>query len=219
MADPNAMRLETLCEEIARVWEDEADLAIVGRLSAQYPEYADELRAFAAYLLEDTYGAEIPPEVMARSAARTRALLETEARDILREQAAKPAPETWEGVAVKHGSILDLLCHYIEDPPGSIVRTLNVTGRFLQGISECGRIPRAAAVAFVDRAVGLYAVLEEHKDEMLAVLLRPKGSLSLASARGTRPAERLCYAEIVRGTGLSPEETAFWLSFDDEEAV
>jgi hypothetical protein len=223
MADPNAMRLEALCEEVARVWEEEADLTIVGSLSAQYPEYAEELRAFAAYLLEDTYvedddRVDVPPEVMVRSASRTQALLETEGREILREQASKPPPTSPDPLVVKHGSIWELLCDYIEDPPESIIRTLNLTGRFLRGISECKRIPYAAASALVDRTVGLYSVLQEHRDEMAAVLLQPKGSVSLASARGARPTERLCYADVVRRSGLSPEEVEFWLSLDDEEA-
>ncbi len=218
MADPKAMSLEALCEEVAQVWAEDADLGIVGRLSAQYPEHADELRSFAMYLLEDTYGSDIPPKVMVRSAARTLASIETEGKDILREQATRPALGRQEELVVTYGSILHLLCAYIEDPPDMIVHTLNLTGKFLRGISECERIPRAAATAFVERAVGMYTVLKEHRDEMLAVLLQPQGSVSLASARGARPTVRLCYADVVRRSGLSPEETAFWLSLDDEEA-
>lgn len=218
MADLDAKRLEALCEEVARVWAEEADLRVVGELAALHPEYAADLRDFAAYLLEDTYGGNVPEEVMRRSVERTRELVNTEGRRILREKAGSIYGARRGEQPVAYGSILDLLCGYIDEPPDAIVGKLRVTGRFLRGLGECAQIPERAVQAFAARAVAVYAALTEHVGEMQEVLRNPRRTGALASARAARPPERLCYADIVRRSGLPAEEVEFWIALDDEEA-
>ena len=215
MTQLDASRLEALCAEVERVWEEEADLSVVGMLSDRNPEYADELRAFAAYLLEATFGADIPADLMERSAARTEELVSSEGRKIVERHASR-IPGVAPPIAVGGGTVLEVLRNGTGLRAGAIAQALGVTISFLKGLNACAQVPAQAAQAFAERVTRAFAEFPIRAEDVIHALLHPTRALEFASSKTERSGESPCYADVVTRSGLSEDETTFWLQYDED---
>jgi hypothetical protein len=215
MKDLESARLEALLEEIEQAWKEEADLSVAGRIAQEYPDYAKDVRAFVAAMLDEELGSDPDPDAMAASATRTHELVETHGYRLL--EAAGGTVEGTAAVAAvpsgAPGTILELLRVRTGLRASKIASALDVTTAFLHGLGQCLSVPPRAAEELARSAHAAFGVAIE---EVRAVLLRPHGATVLASSDTAQPAEPLTYLEVVERAGLRADRTEAWRGYHEE---